>query len=95
MVPVTVLIAGREMQAKTGNISEGGVFVALPDPPPVGTMVKLAIDLGDRAVRAFSEVVWVRLRSGASGTVGMGLQFRHFLDDGEQQLRFVLASVGP
>ncbi|MFQ5524966.1 MAG: PilZ domain-containing protein [Thermoanaerobaculia bacterium] len=85
-VPATLQISGRQMQAKTANISEGGAFVALPDPPPVGTMVKLALDLGDGVVRAFSEVVWIRL-PGSGPSPGMGLRFRYFLHDGRDVLR--------
>ena len=91
-VPATVLIAGGEIQAKTANVSLGGVFISLPKPPPVGTMVKFALDLNEKAVRGFSEVVWIRpAQESLDRPVGMGLQFRHFLDDGEGALRLFLA----
>ena len=91
-VPATVLISGwDEIRSGTGNISMGGFFVALSKPPPVGTMVKFALDLDGKVIRGFSEVVWIRqtLKS-LERPVGMGLQFRHFLDDGEAILRRLL-----
>lgn len=91
-VPVTILISGGpEMLAKTANISMGGFFVALPEPPPVGTMVKFALDLNGKIVRGFSQVAWIRLTvKSLKRPVGMGLQFRHLLEDGEVVLRRLL-----
>lgn len=90
-VPVTVQISGREVQARTANISEGGAFVACQDPPPVGTMVKLVLDFGDESVQAFSEVVWIRVRAaGSEQPAGMGLQFRHFPEEGRRALYLFL-----
>lgn len=96
-IPVTILIAGRdEVQARSGNISKDGLFVALPKPPAVGTMVKFVLDLDGKVVRGFSEVVWIRetLRR-LDRPVGVGLQFRHFLDDGEVLLRRLLRKHPP
>ncbi len=92
-VPATILVSGQdEMQATTGNVSEDGFFVALPKSPPVGTMVKFALDLDGRVVRGFSEVVWIRqTQKNSEQPAGMGLQFRHFLDDGEVILRRLLS----
>ncbi len=79
------------MQTKTGDISMGGIFVALPKPLPVGTMVKFVLDLDGKVVRGFGEVVWIRLtRKSLERPVGMGLQFRHLLGDGEVLLRHLL-----
>lgn len=92
-VLVTIRIAGRDgMRAKTGNISPGGFFVALPNPPPVGTMVKFALDLDGKVVRGFGEVAWIRLTSKSiEMPVGMGVRFRHLLDFGGVLLRLFLA----
>ena len=59
-------------------------------------MVKFALDLEQKVVRGFSEVVWIRsTQRSLDRPVGMGLRFRHFLDDGEAAFRLSLgASVG-
>ena len=82
--PIVVSVAGGdEVLVKTANVSFGGCFVAMRTPPPVGTSVRLALDLEGHAVNAFAEVVWIRLSSKSlDQPVGMGLQFRHFIDDG-------------
>jgi Tfp pilus assembly protein PilZ len=75
------------MQARTGNISLGGFFVALPNPPPVGTMVMFALDLDGKVARGFGEVAWIRLtRTSLERPLGVGVQFRHLLDEGETLL---------
>ena len=91
-VPVTIKIADRDgVHARTSNISIGGFFVALSKPPPVGTMVKFVLDLDGRVARGFGEVAWIRLTSrGLEMPVGMGVRFRHLLDDGEVLLRDLL-----
>ena len=76
------------MLARTADISIGGFFFALPKPPPVGTMVKFALDLDGKVVRGFGEVVWIRLyERNFERSEGMGVQFRHFRDNGEVLLR--------
>ena len=89
---VQIQIAGRvDAMAVTANVSAGGLFVKMPDPPPVGTRVKFALDLGARAVRGHAEVAWIRLRRlDRDGPRGMGLRIVFLLDDGARYYdRFV------
>ncbi len=78
----------------TENISEGGVFVATPEPLPIGEPLDLRLHLrsgGDVVVRA--RVAWVRKARADGPPAGMGLQFvsvpeevrediRRFVEDG-------------
>jgi len=91
-VQVAVWVAGQdEIVARIGDISAGGCFVALVDPPPVGTSVRLKIELKGDPVEAFAEVVWIRLTSKTlDQPAGMGLQFRFFLGDGLTRLKSAL-----
>ena len=94
--PVVVLVAGEaEVMAKTANISRGGLFVAMGNPPPVGTTVRLTLELENRKIQAFAEVVWIRLKStNLDQPTGMGVQFRHFLHNGYQRLLDFLPDSG-
>lgn len=49
----------------TGDISLGGMFVKMSDPPPVGTLLRFAIELDSPsgAVKGTAEVVWLRARA--------------------------------
>ncbi|MFQ5524965.1 MAG: PilZ domain-containing protein [Thermoanaerobaculia bacterium] len=92
--PVRLTISGCHMQARTGNISLGGVFIDLSEPPPVGTLVELEIDLGGDPVRAKAEVVWIRRIGSALGAAGVGCEFRRF-ETGRSELRRFLRSDEP
>lgn len=57
------------------DISEGGVFVALTPPPPVGELVHLSVRVGAEApVTAIGEVRWHRVDSDGV-PCGCGVQF--------------------
>lgn len=49
----------------TGDISLGGMFVKMSDPPPVGTLLRFAIELEApaSAVKGTAEVAWLRARA--------------------------------
>lgn len=91
-VPVTIRSAGRDgVQARIGNISLGGFFVALPKPPPAGTRVLFALDLDGEVARGYGEVAWIHLtRRSLERPLGMGVQFQHFRKEGETLLRHFL-----
>ena len=61
------------------NISSGGLFVATPDPLPLGTSIRVTFTIPtyDRPVRCLCEVRWVRESSAADPYVvsGMGVRF--------------------
>lgn len=60
------------------NISDGGLFVAVGAPPPVGTRltIKFSVPGMETAVTIETEVRWIRPPSGRADLPGgMGLQF--------------------
>lgn len=93
--PVRLEIAGvDDVMAVTANLSSGGLFVECPEPPPVGTRVRFALDLGARAVRGHAEVAWLRLRyASREEPRGMGLRILFVLDDGARELTDFLAEA--
>ena len=67
----------------TSNISDGGVFVATPAPPPVGSEVGFEMLLGGERFLIMGVVCWVRDEHAASAgaPAGCGVRFVH-LEDG-------------
>ncbi|MSQ02332.1 MAG: hypothetical protein EXR71_10655 [Myxococcales bacterium] len=59
----------------TEDISEGGVFVAMSPPPPIGELVQLSVRVGaNQPVTAIGEVRWHR--TDCDGNLcGAGVQF--------------------
>ncbi|MDR1612070.1 MAG: PilZ domain-containing protein [Planctomycetota bacterium] len=72
--------------SKIRDIGENGVFVGVPDPLAVGSIVELDFELrGDYGnIHAFGVVRW---RSEAQAASGMGVQFVEVDDDGVEKLR--------
>lgn len=78
----------------TQNISEGGVFVAMTDPPAVGQIVRLHVHLGDgRAVNATGEVRWHRMND-QDEVVGAGVQFVALDEENAAALQGMLENAG-
>ena len=74
----------------TGDISLGGMFVKMRNPPPVGTILRFEIELTETAgrVKGMGEVAWLRAHGLAPGQpAGMGMRFRFVEEDGEPLLR--------
>lgn len=74
----------------TGDISLGGMFVKMRNPPPVGTLLRFAIELDEPAgtIKGTAEVAWLRARGLAPNQpAGLGVQFRFVEQDGEALLR--------
>ena len=74
----------------TGDISLGGMFVKMRNPPPVGTILRFEIELPDPAgkVKGMGEVAWLRAQGLVPGQpAGMGMRFRFVEEDGEPLLR--------
>ena len=94
-IAVDVLVSGepKTLRGMTANVSEGGMFIAIDDPRPVGTMLRLSFPLpeGGGPVAGFGEVVWIRLRRDKGRPVGMGVQYRYLDDDGLDRLRVWVA----
>jgi hypothetical protein len=76
--PVRVTIAGeRVVRVQSGDLSSSGMFLLMPEPPPAGTVVTLAFEVGGRVLQfAEAEVAWSR-NAGERG--GFGVRFTRFL----------------
>jgi hypothetical protein len=61
--------SGHRFVSRVFNLSLGGVFIPTPEPPPVGTVVKLLFETSGRDIRARAIV-----RRTVPGR-GMGLEF--------------------
>jgi PilZ domain len=63
--------------SRVATLGLGGLFISAPDPPPVGTLVKLLFDVPDGEVRARAVVKNVEAGSGmAVAFVDMGYSDR-------------------
>lgn len=68
----------------TGDVSEGGLFVATFMPPPIGAQIELVAKLPSGAlVKAIGEVRWVRDGDRASdgNPAGCGVRFVEIAED--------------
>ncbi len=80
-VDVTMVSESNFYTGLANNISEGGLFVATYMPPPVGTVVEIAVELGmSKQAASFNirgQVQWIRSADESSEGVpaGCGLQF--------------------
>ena len=73
----------------TADVSEGGMFVTLKDPRPVGTRVRFWLNVPDEGepVCGLGEVVWMRLiRAGSKLPSGMGIEFRYLADQDRERI---------
>jgi PilZ domain len=61
--------SGKRFVSRVFDLSLGGVFIPTPDPPPVGTSVKLVFEISGKNIRARAIV-----RRSVSGN-GMGVEF--------------------
>jgi hypothetical protein len=61
--------SGKRFVSRVFDLSLGGVFIPTPDPPAVGTSIKLVFEMSGRDIRARAIV-----RRSLSG-VGMGVEF--------------------
>ena len=86
-VPLTVVVtlgsAHNFFAGVANNVSEGGIFVATPEPPPVGTEVGFELVLGGERFLVMGVVRWVRAGAAASTgkPAGCGVEWVH-LEDG-------------
>lgn len=60
----------------TDNISEGGVFVATPAPPPLGSEVGFELVLGGERFAVTGRVCWLREERAASADAPAGCGVR-------------------
>ena len=79
-VPIVLAFDGERITRETRNIGLGGVFVATPDPAPVGQRVSLELTLPhwDEPLAVDAEVRWVRTSEDGplgDGIPGVGVKF--------------------
>ena len=67
----------------TDNISEGGVFVAMPDPLARGAEVTFDLIIGEERHHIEGEVCWVRTKQMASADspAGCGIRWKKISDE--------------
>jgi hypothetical protein len=71
-LPVTARWAGREASTTSRTLGLGGLFLALPDPPPVDTALELTLTLAAHNAR---EEVTVRAEVVYADKTGVGVKF--------------------
>ncbi len=59
----------------TGDISEGGLFIATYNLLPIGTRITVAFGLGGHEIQTDAEVRWVRDPHDMSAAPGIGVRF--------------------
>ncbi len=74
-IDIEVIADVATVQAKTRNISLGGVFITASSPLPFGSKVKLrfSVPTQTEVIEIDGEVRWVENEEG--GTHGLGIQF--------------------
>jgi len=80
---------------RTGNLSAGGVFVALSQPPAVGTPVDFGLVVGAKGLhRGSGEVAWVRPAEAADEhPAGFGLRFLGFREGSPELIAELVSEV--
>lgn len=89
-VPLTIPICVRHVAESTDglvrNLSIGGAYVVLAEPPPPGSPIRVALPIGDRTLETDATVVYTQRPDVAGRAVrepGMGIALRG-LDDAER-----------
>lgn len=68
------------LESSTVDISEGGVFIRMPNPRPEGTVIRLLLHVGERVLEIGGVVVRC-IRSGEGEPVGIGVLFTEMRPD--------------
>jgi hypothetical protein len=80
--------SGRQRDvSRIHSLSLGGLFILTPDPPPVGALVKLLLDLPSGEVRARAVI-----RHAKQGK-GMGIKFVSMGQEGRARLKQLMAEL--
>ncbi len=71
------------------------MFVEMKDLPPVGSIVKFQVEIGEptQTVSGTAEVVWIRTQARPKEPVGVGLQFRFIEKNGAPALSAAVHKV--
>jgi hypothetical protein len=97
-LPVSVGFDGVTQQGVVRNLSIGGAYVALPEPPAPGTALELSLQLGDRGFATGAAAVYRQAVDAGGRAVreaGMGVAFRPLDDDDRSALAaFITDRIG-
>jgi hypothetical protein len=74
-LPAQLQWAERAAEGEIRNLSIGGAFVALDEPPPVGEVLALTFPIGERLLRTSAVVCHRRGASTAGRPSGVGVSF--------------------
>jgi len=82
----------RQVEARTRNLGEGGVFIEMADPPPKGTIVEIefAPPGGGEPVRTLGIVRW---NTGGPPAPGMGVRFAPFDEEERRRLAALVRDI--
>jgi len=70
------------------DLSEGGLFVAIPEPPPIGTEVGFKLILGGETFLFLGVVVWIRPQpAGPKAPAGCGIKWVTLEDGALEAIR--------
>ena len=78
---VTELQSGTRLRAKTGDLSLGGCFLDMLNPPPEGTLIQVTIRHANNTFTAFGKVVFL------FPNLGMGVVFTRVRADQSEILQ--------
>jgi uncharacterized protein (TIGR02266 family) len=83
------------LESSTVDISEGGVFIRMPNPRPEGTLIRLRLHVGDRGLEIGGVVVRC-VRPGEGEPPGIGVLFTELRpDDANFVQTLVRERLGP
>ncbi len=94
LVHVTVPAGGNVLEGTCLNLSEGGLFVQMLDPPPQGSAhhMELRLEPIDQTVRVDGTVFWVRQEEPDSQLPpGVGMRFEGMSDETRGLIRKAIA----
>ncbi len=89
-----------EVVAQTRDLATGGMFVAVPEPRPVGTAMGFRVELGTGdapdVVEGEAVVVWLREEpAGPDQPAGMGMRFTRVETPGVERLAMLISDQAP
>jgi len=86
---VTVIVSATKLNAKTGDLSVGGCFLDLLNPPPERTEIRVRISHASTTFTALGSVVFV------FPNLGMGVMFTSVEADQRAVLQKWLSDLSP
>ncbi len=84
--------AAAAMRSRTFDISPGGAFIRMENPRPVGTNVRLMLEVGERSLDLAGVVDRVSACDGGDGLPGIGIRFTQVSAEDQRFLAELAAS---